>query len=519
MATAPLQTVLHHLRRLVTPDGAGGLTDSQLVERFVAGRDEAAFEVLVWRHGAMVFDLCLRLLRHRQDAEDAFQATFLILSRKAGSIGKREAVGSWLYKVAYRVALGARAAAARRARLQRPLPDVPAPQERDPLQCDLKETLDEEVNRLPDKYRAPFILCYLEGKTVDEAARQLGRPRGTVGTWLARGRERLRHRLVRRGVALTSLALTAALARNAGAACVPAQLVSGTVRAAAGSAAAAGVVSSQVAALTEGVLRAMFVSKVKLVLGLVLSAALVTGAGGLTFGLYASGQEQETPRPALRARVADDEKKADKPGEKSAFKGWGSAIDPDGDCKFTVEKGKLTITVPGKDHDLGVERKRMNAPRVLREIEGDFIVQVKVSGTFKPVDPDTDQRAAFQGAGLLVLDDDNNYLRLERASFIRDGTTYHYGSWELRKNAEVENFASPSDYPIEDGTDVYLRIERHGENLHGAISKDGVTWNYVSPTKAVFEKKVKVGVAGVNTSKQEFTPQFSEFKLFREVEK
>lgn len=520
MATAPLQTVLRHLRRLAVPDGAGGLSDAQLIERFVAGRDEAAFEVLVWRHGGMVFDLCLRVLRHRQDAEDAFQAAFLVLARKAGSIGKRDSVGSWLYKVAYRVALGARAGAARRARLQRPLPDVSAPDQRDPMRCDLRETLDEEVNRLPDKYRAPVILCYLEGKTVDEAARQLGRPRGTVGTWLARGRERLRHRLSRRGVALTSVALTAALARSAGAAGVPAPLVAGTVRAAAGSAAAAGVVSPHVAALTEGVLHAMFVSKLKLVLGLVLSAALVTGAGGLTFGLYAAGGEEETPGPALRARPADDARaKDDKAAARSAFKGWGNVIDPDGDCKFTIEKGRLTITVPGKDHDLGVERKRMNAPRVLREVEGDFIVQVKVSGTFRPVDPDTDQRAAFQGAGLLVLDDDNNYLRLERASFTWDGTTYHYGSWELRKNGEVEDFASPADYPVEDSTDVYLRIERHGENLHGAMSKDGVTWNYLPPRKAVFDKKVKVGVAGVNTSKQEFTPQFSELRLFREVDR
>src|SRR5437762_12754304 len=114
MAHAHLPSLLRSLRRLVRPEGAGGLTDGQLLERYVAGRDEAAFEVLVWRHGAMVLGLCRRLLRREQDAEDAFQATFLALVRKAGSIGKREAVGAWLYKVAYRVALASREQASRR---------------------------------------------------------------------------------------------------------------------------------------------------------------------------------------------------------------------------------------------------------------------------------------------------------------------------------------------------------------------------------------------------------------------
>src|SRR5260370_40990632 len=121
MAVVPLQTLLSHLRRMATPDGAKGLSDMQLLERFVAVRDEAAFEVLVWRQGPMVLDLCRRVLGHIHDAEDAFQATFLILGRKAGSIGKREAIGSWLYKVAYRVALGARDRASRRAKRERPL--------------------------------------------------------------------------------------------------------------------------------------------------------------------------------------------------------------------------------------------------------------------------------------------------------------------------------------------------------------------------------------------------------------
>src|SRR5439155_19785925 len=139
--------------------------DADLLERFVGQRDEAAFEVLLWRHGPKVLGVCRRVLRHEQDAEDAFQATFLILARKARSIGKRQAVGSWLYRVAYRVALRARQVAATRTARQTTDMDALA----DKLCADapwgeVRRVIDEEVNRLPAKYRTPFILCYLDGK-------------------------------------------------------------------------------------------------------------------------------------------------------------------------------------------------------------------------------------------------------------------------------------------------------------------------------------------------------------------
>src|SRR5262249_34923091 len=137
---------------------AVGLSDGQLLERFVTRHDEAAFEVLVWRHGAMVLGLCQRLLRHEQDVEDAFQATFLALVRKAGSISKREAVASWLYKVAYRIALAARAKAMERATREQPWFDLPGGKDPDGhLWQELRPVLDAEVNRLPEKYRAPFV--------------------------------------------------------------------------------------------------------------------------------------------------------------------------------------------------------------------------------------------------------------------------------------------------------------------------------------------------------------------------
>src|SRR5262249_44075911 len=162
--------VTRYLRRMLSLPRASGLTDAQLLEQFVAQRDEAAFEVLVWRHGPKVLGVCRRVLRHEQDAEDAFQGAFLVLVRKASSIGKRQSVGNWLYRVAYRVALRAKLLAGKRATQEVCAQDVPAAElTPDPVWSDLRPVLDEEVNRLPAKYRAPFILCYLDGKTNEEA--------------------------------------------------------------------------------------------------------------------------------------------------------------------------------------------------------------------------------------------------------------------------------------------------------------------------------------------------------------
>src|SRR5262245_33545408 len=214
MANGQLHAVMHHLRRMAGPPDAGGVSDAQLLARFVRHRDEAAFELLVWRHERMVHNLCRRVLRDREDAEDAFQATFLALARKARGISKREAVAGWLYRVAYRVALRAQAAAARRGRRERSGldPDAATPA-RDPAAeaawRELRPVLDGEVDRLPEKYRVPVVLCYLEGRTYEEAARQLGCSRGTVSTWLNRARELLRQRLARRGLALSGAVLAA----------------------------------------------------------------------------------------------------------------------------------------------------------------------------------------------------------------------------------------------------------------------------------------------------------------------
>jgi RNA polymerase sigma factor (sigma-70 family) len=284
MGQEALRAMVQRLRHLAEPSANGSLTDAQLLERFLTCRDEAAFEVLVWRHGAMVLGLCRRMLRHEHDAEDAFQATFLVLVRKASSIGSRQALSSWLYKVAYRVALAVRANALKTVSPPAAA-SLPGKETADDVDWrDLRHVLDEEVARLPEKYRATFVLCCLEGRTNEEAARQLGCPRGTVLSRLARARERLRRALLRRGVGLPA-ALAVAVAANQAPAAVPAGMVRATVHAAISIAAgktAAAMVSGNVAALTQGVLYTMFMTKLKITLAIVLAIAIVgSGAGVL----------------------------------------------------------------------------------------------------------------------------------------------------------------------------------------------------------------------------------------------
>src|SRR5262249_34111246 len=156
-------------------------TDRQLLQRFASGHDETAFTALVGRHGPMVLGVCRRVLHSIHDAEDAFQATFLVLARKAGSVRQPDALGNWLYGVAYRTALEARTRAAKRRARERELAEEPPVEPGGAIDwSDLRAVLDGEVNRLPDKYRSPFVLCYLEGRTNEEAARLLRCPKGTI---------------------------------------------------------------------------------------------------------------------------------------------------------------------------------------------------------------------------------------------------------------------------------------------------------------------------------------------------
>src|SRR5215831_16543290 len=197
-----LPALLYHLRWSV-PARVGELSigDVDLLGRFVDSRDGFAFEALMRRHASMVWNVCRRVLQDDAHAEDAFQAVFLTLVRKAHTIGRRASVAGWLHKVAYRVALEARRQVARRVAREVPVMDHHLTRPGDDAACrELRSVLDEEVCRLPEKYRAPVVLCYLQGRSNAEAARQLGCPSGTVVTRLAWARRRLRQRLTQRGL-------------------------------------------------------------------------------------------------------------------------------------------------------------------------------------------------------------------------------------------------------------------------------------------------------------------------------
>jgi RNA polymerase sigma factor (sigma-70 family) len=208
-----LPEFLRSLRRAIGQQGQADLTDADLLRRFLEQKDPAAFEVMVWRHAALVLGVCRRVLRCAAAVDDAFQATFLVLLRRAGSIRQHETLAGWLYRVAYRTALRAQRTEARRSAHEQQAPpkqsvEFPA----DNAAEELRPMLDEELNRLPEKYRLPLVLHYLHGLNKEETARQLQCPVGTVSSRLQRGREQLRRRLVRRGVALASAGLGAVLA-------------------------------------------------------------------------------------------------------------------------------------------------------------------------------------------------------------------------------------------------------------------------------------------------------------------
>jgi RNA polymerase sigma factor (sigma-70 family) len=276
----------------------GGLTDGQLLARFIDGREEAAFAALVRRHGPMVLGVCRRILGNRDDAEDAFQAAFLVLARKAASVVRREAVASFLYGVAYRTALRARMRVVRRRAMERQVEDMPHPEVPPAEPQDWQPLLDRELSRLPEKYRAPLVLCDLECKPRREAARQLGLVEGKLASRLATARRMLAGRLLRCGLTLSGGALAVALAERATAA-VPARLAVTTVRAAALVAAGqtAGV-ATPAAVLMNEVLRAMLMTKLK-IYGAVAVVAAMLGVGGLAF--RASGQDRVPPPAEKRA--------------------------------------------------------------------------------------------------------------------------------------------------------------------------------------------------------------------------
>jgi RNA polymerase sigma factor (sigma-70 family) len=316
--------ILRHLRWLSAEHGAEHSTDRELVERYADGRNEAAFDALVRRHGPMVWRICLDVVKHEQDAEDAFQAAFLVLARRASAIRKQASVASWLHRVAYHTALEARAQAARW-----PVPiyeDVAMPQAEPAAEAARREQmaiLHEELSRLGDKYRAPLVLCYLNDKTQHEAARQLAWSICTFRRRLAQARERLRRRLHRRGVSLSLMVAAGSLPPPAPSAALPAGLVLATVRAAGAFAArsvAVGGASAKAATLATAVLRTTAFAQLRI--WAVVAAAcgvLVAGTGIVVHQVWVRSNTDATPSGGPAAGLTPAPAPAASPSRFQAF--------------------------------------------------------------------------------------------------------------------------------------------------------------------------------------------------------
>jgi len=298
-----MSEVIQHLRGAVLPWEGAGLTDGQLLACYLDHGEQAALAALVRRHGPMVWGVCRRVLRNRHDAEDAFQATFLVLVRRAASILSRDRVANWLHGVADRTARKARVTAAKRDRRERSVTELPEPEV--VPQDDSRELhllLDQEVRRLPEKYRTTILLCDLGGRTRQEAARQLGCPEGTVAGRLARARAMLAKRLNRHGLAFSAVALATA----------PPSLLASTVEAA-GGAATSVPIPAKVVALAGAVMKSMFVARMMGVMAVVTVVGLVFGGIGAGIGVFGgywaigqSGPPGNAPTVLAAAPVAPE---------------------------------------------------------------------------------------------------------------------------------------------------------------------------------------------------------------------
>jgi RNA polymerase sigma factor (sigma-70 family) len=390
MATAQLGTLLRHIHKLAAGPRSAHETDRQLLDHFAAQRDESAFTALVARHGPMVLRVCRRVLGHEQDAEDAFQATFLVLAKNSTSIRRREALPGWLHGVAYRIAMKAKRSAARRrnheARSQRnPVPSrnwVSDPA--DPSWKEVREALDQEIQALPTHHRSAFVACILEGKSVSEAAAELACKAGTVSCWLARARTCLRRRLSRRGIELTALLAAIAVAESSVAA-VPTALAKTTIgfglSVAAGNS-AAGVIPTHIAALAAGVTRAMFLTKTKIAVAILFFAALIGGAGAWVHQALAM-PEDDTKADAKRSEETKPQAANEKTGSVSVR---GRVLDPEGrsvkgarliflygSSRKYPEKAWATTAADGR-FEFPVDNKLLEDPWYENNRDGTYVV-------------------------------------------------------------------------------------------------------------------------------------------------
>ncbi len=407
MASCAGQVVIRHLRRAARPVDVVG-SDAELLSAFVSGRDESAFSALVRRHGPMVYGVCRRVIGRHADAEDAFQATFLVLARKAASLVRRDLLANWLYGVAYRTALEARTRMLRRHAAEKQIDDFPHPAV-DPAEdrSELVTLLDRELNRLADKYRVPVVLCELEGRSRKETARLLGIPEGTLSSRLAAARRMLASRFAQCGVAVSTAAVLSQMDASAS---VPARLVESTVRAATEHAAGAAL-----AALTQGVLKSMLITKLKL--AAVLVAVFGVTAGTLSYGVIASKiaaapqdgkkADGEKPAPAKQPPLGA-QKKTDLERLQGAWKVTDAKTDGP-----APNKAKSMVFYFGKDKAYIGEADRIEA-------EFNLTIDAKVSPKQITIDLTRDARKDVRGdarmAGIYSLDGNRLTIAFPKAN-------------------------------------------------------------------------------------------------------
>ncbi len=357
MASARHGAALRHIHRLFGEGTLAGLPDARLLEQYVSHRDELAFQALVQRHGAMVMAVCRGVLDDPNDADDAFQAAFLLLARKARSIWIDGSIGGWLHRVAWRIALQVKTDAARQRSQERRAAELAGTRETSaPPWDDTGAVLHQEIERLPERYRKPIVLCYLEDMTYQQAASYLRWSEGTTRGRLARGKELLRHRLTRRGVAFAATAMGAgAGARTASAASMA--LMQATVRAARqialGETAAVGTVSTASAVLIEKTLRTMMIARLKIAAAAaILIGSLTCLATGLAAMMPATPDAPRAGAPAV-AIVGDKPAHGDSAGQAKAAEGetvtyQGRVLGPDGK---PAAGAALSIIAPGSVHE------------------------------------------------------------------------------------------------------------------------------------------------------------------------
>ncbi len=503
MAGRQLTAALNNLRQTELRHDGAGLGDSELLECFIVRRDDAAFEALVRRHGPMVLGVCRRILRNEADAEDALQAAFLVLVRKAHSIRPRGMVGNWLYGVAHNTARKAKAMNLRRRTKER---EAGARLKQTASQeAALQTLLDQELPALPDKYRAPIVLCDLEGTTVREAARQLGWPQGTVATRLAKGRTLLARRLRQSGVTLSAAALAVNLAQGSASASVPASLIGSTVQAAAsvaaGHAAAASAISPKVAALTEGVVKAMLLTKLKARLAVLCVLNFLGGAGILLHPTLTAGQHGTvTSRTAAAAQKERKPRPVAKPDQELIQGTWIVVSAEDGGKLANPGKGKLVVTKDKiavyKDRDLDQI-----------EMEGTF----QLGATKKPKWIDLTAKSPSSNEerkmlGIYELDGDRLKICLNERSggerstdFVSQAGTPNDLLFILkRENAEQ----AKSDRELLQGTWIGVSGERDGQ----ALPEDALWKLVIDENKVILNTNVggkdREGVLAIDPDKK-----------------